>query len=98
YSDTAGSISITGTPTAAQAVPLAAGWNLVGFPDAASHPNPAYAILSALLSHTQGGYPELDAYANGQFSPSAFADPADGIGLGGSNFTVQPGQGYALYT
>ncbi|MGH2347403.1 MAG: hypothetical protein ACRDG4_19420, partial [Chloroflexota bacterium] len=98
YSDTAGSISVTGTPASAQAVTLAAGWNLVGFPDAAANPANAYDVLSTLLGQTHGGYTEIDSYASGQWTPSAFDDPTDHIGLGGTNFAVQPGQGYALYT
>ncbi|HVA93054.1 MAG TPA: hypothetical protein VNL71_24810, partial [Chloroflexota bacterium] len=98
YSDTAGSLSVTGSPVAAQAVTLAAGWNLVGFPDAATNPVKADDFLSALLAQTHGGYAEIDGYASSRFTPSAYDDPHDGLGLGGTNFTVQPGQGYALYT
>jgi sugar lactone lactonase YvrE len=98
YSDTAGIISITGTPASAQSPALSAGWNLVGFPGATATSPQADDILSTLLGQTHGGYAEIDGYSTGQFSPSAYDDPADGIGLGGTNFAVQPGQGYALYT
>ncbi|HVA89168.1 MAG TPA: hypothetical protein VNL71_04945, partial [Chloroflexota bacterium] len=98
YSDTAGSLSVTGTPAAAQPITLAAGWNLVGFPDAGTNPVKADDFLSALLAQTHGGYAEIDGYASSRFTPSAYDDPRDGLGLGGTNFTVQPGQGYALYT
>ncbi len=99
YTDTASSIPITGTPvTSATSITLAAGWNLVGFPGAGATTYKAFDILSNLLAATQGKYAEIDSYSNGQFSPSAYDDPGDGLGLGGSNFTIQPGQGYALYT
>jgi hypothetical protein len=97
YSDRAGSITITGTAAGAQSVGLSPGWNLVGFPDAASNPSKAYDILSGLLGTTGGSYAEIDGYASGQWSPSAYDQPGAG-GPGGTDFTVQAGQGYALYT
>jgi sugar lactone lactonase YvrE len=99
YTSAAGSITVAGTPiTTTTAFPLAAGWNLIGFPDAGANTYRAYDVLRALLAATHGRYVELDSYSNGRFSPSAYDDPGDGLGLGGTNFTVQPGQGYALYT
>jgi hypothetical protein len=95
YSDSAGSISISGTAAAAQPVSLASGWNLVGFPDAASNPAHAYDILNSLLTLSGGSYAELDGYASGRWFPNAYDDHGS---LGGTNFTVQAGQGYALYT
>jgi sugar lactone lactonase YvrE len=99
YTSAAGSITVAGTPiTTTTAFPLATGWNLIGFPDAGANTYRAYDVLRALLAATHGRYVELDGYSNGRFSPSAYDDPGDGLGLGGTNFTVQPGQGYALYT
>jgi hypothetical protein len=43
-------------------------------------------------------YVEIDAYSNGQFSPSLYDDPADGLGIIGTDFTLEKGHGYALYT
>jgi kumamolisin len=99
YTDTAGSITVAGTPiTTAMPFTLATGWNLVGFPDAGTTTYMAYDVLTTLLAATHGSYAEIDSYSNGQFSPSAFDDPGDHLGLGGTNFTLQSGQGYALYT
>jgi hypothetical protein len=58
----------------------------------------AYNKLTNLLAATHGNYAEIDGYSNGRFSPSAYDDPGDHLGLGGSNFTAQQGQGYAVYT
>ncbi len=99
YTNTAGSITVTGTPiSTATALPLAAGWNLIGFPDAGTTTYKADTVLTGLIAATHGRYAEIDGYTDGQFSPSAFDDPGEGPGLGGSNVTIQPGQGYALYT
>jgi hypothetical protein len=95
YSDKAGSITITGTAVGAQTVGLSPGWNLVGFPDAASNPSTAGTVLTGLLGQTNGSYAEIDGYAGGQWNPNAYDDHGN---QGGTNFTVQTGQGYALYT
>jgi RHS repeat-associated protein len=98
YTDVAGSFPVTGTSAANPPQALAAGWNLVGFPAAAASQTQAYTLLTTLLAQTGGGYAEMDGYSNGQFSPSAYDDPSDRLGLGGTNFILQTGQGYALYT
>ena len=95
YSDKAGSITVTGTAAGAQTVGLSPGWNLVGFPDAASNPATAGTVLTGLLYQTNGSYAEIDGYAGGQWKPNAYDDHGS---QGGTNFTVQLGQGYALYT
>jgi hypothetical protein len=41
---------------------------------------------------------EIDGCNNGQFSPSLYDDPADGLGIIGTDFTLTMGHGYALYT
>jgi hypothetical protein len=78
-------------------VDLAPGWNLVGFPDATGGQPLAFGILNALLGTTHGSYAEIDGYAGGQWTPSAYYLPANGP-ASGTNFAAQPGQGYALYT
>jgi hypothetical protein len=98
YSDKAGSISFTGTPVSFQPPTVAAGWNLVGFPGATGTSAEAFSILSTLLGQIQGSYAELDGYSHGQWSPSAFDDLSGGIGQSGPDFTVQSGQGYALFS
>jgi hypothetical protein len=99
YTDSPASLTLSGVPvTAAAPLTLAPGWNLVGFPDAGATPYTAFEVLRTLLAASHGSYAELDAYSGGTFSPSAFDDPGDGIGLHGSDFPIQPGQGYALYT
>jgi hypothetical protein len=79
-------------------VALAAGWHLIALPFPPTTPVEAKTVLTTLLAKTHGGYVEIDAYNDGQFSPSLYDDPADGLGIGGDNFTLVPGQGYALYT
>jgi hypothetical protein len=96
YSDRAGSIAFVGSTASAQSVTLSPGWNLVGFPDAAGNPQTAYSILSNVLSLSGGSYTEIDGYGSGQWNPNAY-DEAGQEG-GTSNFTVQKGQGYALYS
>jgi RHS repeat-associated protein len=98
YTDTAAGIPISGTSAANPPQPLAAGWNLVGLPAAIVSQTHAYTLLTTLLAQTGGIYAELDGYSNGRFAPSAYDDPGDHLGLDGTDFTLQPGQGYALYT
>jgi RHS repeat-associated protein len=98
YSDLAGNLTVTGGPATSQPLTLAAGWNLAGFPNAAITQTQAYSLLTTLLVQTGGRYAEIDGYSNGRFTPSAFDDPGDHLGLGGADFTMQPGQGYAIYT
>jgi inosine-uridine nucleoside N-ribohydrolase len=98
YSDKAGGITFTGTMAAAPPLSVSPGWNLVGFPVSADDAPKAYDILATLPDQTRTRYAEIDGYAHGQWSPSVFDDPVGSTGLGGTNFTMQPGQSYALFT
>ncbi len=91
YSDKPGSVIVSGEAASNPPLSLAAGWNLVGFP---SNPSTSYDILASVLGQTNGSYAEIDGYTRGQWGPSAF----DGAGLGGANFSVTSGQGYALFS
>jgi len=99
YSDTAGSIGFSGLPATAQAVSLASGWNLVGFPDAYGSANPARAsaILSGLLAQTHGNYAELDGFGEGHWTPSCFEEISPSV-TRPNDYSVTAGQGYMLYT
>ena len=100
YSDMSGTITFSGVPAAAQTVSLARGWNLVGFPDAYGSANPAHAsaIVSGLLGQTGGNYSELDGFTGGAWTPSYFQEVRPTPLTGGSDYTLAPGLGYALYT
>ncbi len=92
---------VTDTPTVTNqgvTIQLTAGWNLIALGVAPSAPVDAQTVLTTLIGKTGGGYVEIDSYSNGQFSPSLYDDPADGLGIIGTDFTLQMGHGYALYT
>ncbi len=98
YSDRAGSIDVIGVAVGAQHVPLSAGWNLIGFPEATSTTGPdAYSILSGLLTANGGSYAEIDGYTGGRWAPSAH-DGAGALLPTGGTFRAQPGRGYAVFT
>ena len=92
--------TLTVTPTAAPitiSYNLLSGWNSFSLPVTPTGGAPsAQNFLQALLNSSGGGYAEIDAYDAGQFKPSAFIDTTDGIGFGGTAFTLVPGQGYIV--
>ncbi len=99
YTDRAGSLLLPGIPPAtAPAWPLTQGWNLVSVPISRPGAVQASAVLEAVLASTHGGLAEIQAMSNGIWTTYLTDDTADGIGLIGLDFTLQPGQSYLLYT
>lgn len=75
---------------------LAAGWNLVGFPDAESNRQAAATVLGNILG--DGNYAEIDGYSAGAWQPCAYDDTSLAPSAGGTSFVTEPGHGYAIST
>jgi len=73
------------------------GWNLFSLPLAPSAPVSASGLLASLLSQTGGKYAEIDGFVAGHWSPIYLNDVSDGI-VSRTDFTLQLGRGYALYS
>jgi hypothetical protein len=97
YSDRAGSYLQSGTLPATQpAWTLTRGWNLVGSSLGAPSPISASTALEGVLQSSGGNLAALYALHNGQWSAPVIV--RRGGVPSGTDFPLQPGLGYLLYT
>ena len=81
--------------TAAVAIPVQAGWNLISLPLALTSPISASTVLATLLQNTGGALAALYGLTNNQWSPSLIDQAGPAIG---TDFALAFGQGYLLYS
>jgi kumamolisin len=96
YTDQNGNASETGfVPVAAATWAVGAGWTLVGLPQGGGTPQ-ASAALTQLLHSTGGALTAIYRLSNGAWSQPLIE--RSGGGTSGTDFALQPGQGYLLYS
>jgi hypothetical protein len=97
YSDASGSYLQTGAVPAAQPIwTLRSGWNMVGIAVGGSGPIAASTVLQGVLASGNGSVAAIYALSNGQWSSPLIL--RSGHAPGGTDFALQPGMGYLLYT
>jgi hypothetical protein len=97
FSDTRGSYATSGIVLATQpAWAPTAGWNLVGITVGGTNPISASTVVTGVLQASIGRLAAIYGLTGDRWSPSLIQNGA-GFSIG-TDFTLQPGQGYLLYT
>jgi subtilase family serine protease len=80
-------------------ISVSPGWNLITLPVAPVTPLSADTALAELMGSSHG-YAAMAGLSGSSWGASRYLDMADNVGPGGSgsNFNLQVGQGYALYS
>lgn len=97
YSDRAGSYREScGVPAILPTWTLTSGWNLVGISMGGTGPISASTVLAGVQQRSGGNSAAIYALSNNQWSPSLILAGAGAPS--GTDFVLQPGQGYLLCT
>ncbi len=87
--------AIPASPISTTAIPLAAGWNLIGVPVSPTVPLHAQNVVTSVVASSGGNVAEVASWQGSGWA--TYLDSGGNL-QGSNNFTVQEGQGYFLYS